>query len=698
MANHVRSITMKRENLKLKANHARTKFIHLICLLVLFATSHTLMAQDCNIESGCPDSLIINGSSFSVADNAVSIYTTALCVGTEITLAVPIGNYGLDNVVFQWYIGADDGSDSYDGLGSSFTHTLTGDTQFTLNIDDSGSCNNTELCILFDNVNPTPIISATPDPGNSMCDGEYIDFTLTGGTTYSWTATDSGNDINGEAIGTNQTSFADQTLQNDGSTSQTVEYCFTTASSFNCTSTNTECDTIAVHPSPSGALTGTSNACFGDPITVTLSIVEGSPSYSVTYTINGSSVDYENLIDSLEFTVSISDSNSTTIVLTELVDELGCSADFQGLDTLVIETLLLPYVELLDFPDSLCANENLIVSFQGTNNADFSFEFNDEVQYDSLNSSGQLSNLDLGVLGNDNVTINNFIVILGNCVDTLTTQCGVIPWPVPEQPCLLNPATPCSNAQSIYFEVDTINPECVNGVAIDNYIWSIDPTVSDTAITDASPGFNPVAHIDFGDSVTYTISVFAESDEGCLSDILDYQFSPDANAPEAFTIASLGSGDNFLLYVTQNDPTYSFQWGCTEPDSLISTSFPGEVFQSFFINQDSIATCYYWCEITYQGCTTISYYLNGLNVPNTITTELRIWPNPTSGILNITGHHLSQYNSVDLFNGTGVMVLSNEITNGTQSIEINMAGLSAGVYHIRLRGIHASANIKIVKE
>ncbi|MDZ4822249.1 MAG: hypothetical protein SH856_02195, partial [Flavobacteriales bacterium] len=132
------------------------------------------MAQDCNIESGCPDSLIINGSSFSVADNAVSIYTTALCVGTEITLAVPIGNYGLDNVVFQWYIGADDGSDSYDGLGSSFTHTLTGDTQFTLNIDDSGSCNNTELCILFDNVNPTPIISATPDPGNSMCDGEYI--------------------------------------------------------------------------------------------------------------------------------------------------------------------------------------------------------------------------------------------------------------------------------------------------------------------------------------------------------------------------------------------------------------------------------------------------------------------------------------------------------------------------------------------
>ena len=689
---------MKRENLKLKANHARTKFIHLICLLVLFATSHTLMAQDCNIESGCPDFLIINGSSFSVADNAVSIYTTALCVGTEITLAVPIGNYGLDNVVFQWYIGADDGSDSYDGLGSSFTHTLTGDTQFTLNIDDSGSCNNTELCILFDNVNPTPIISATPDPGNSMCDGEYIDFTLTGGTTYSWTATDSGNDISGEAIGTNQTSFADQTLQNDGSTSQTVEYCFTTASSFNCTSTNTECDTIAVHPSPSGALTGTSNACFGDPITVTLSIVEGSPSYSVTYTINGSSVDYENLIDSLEFTVSISDSNSTTIVLTELVDELGCSADFQGLDTLVIETLLLPYVELLDFPDSLCANENLIVSFQGTNNADFSFEFNDEVQYDSLNSSGQLSNLDLGVLGNDNVTINNFIVILGNCVDTLTTQCGVIPWPVPEQPCLLNPATPCSNAQSIYFEVDTINPECVNGVAIDNYIWSIDPTVSDTAITDASPGFNPVAHIDFGDSVTYTISVFAESDEGCLSDILDYQFSPDANAPEAFTIASLGSGDNFLLYVTQNDPTYSFQWGCTEPDSLISTSFPGEVFQSFFINQDSIATCYYWCEITYQGCTTISYYLNGLNVPNTITTELRIWPNPTSGILNITGHHLSQYNSVDLFNGTGVMVLSNEITNGTQSIEINMAGLSAGVYHIRLRGIHASANIKIVKE
>jgi len=71
-----------------------------------------------------------------------------------------------------------------------------------------------------------------------------------------------------------------------------------------------------------------------------------------------------------------------------------------------------------------------------------------------------------------------------------------------------------------------------------------------------------------------------------------------------------------------------------------------------------------------------------VNIKNTIAgdSDLRFYPNPTTGILNISGLKMEE-TTLNVYNLTGVLVKS-EVVNSTHS-QINLSGCKQGIYLVR---------------
>ena len=151
------------------------------------------------------------------------------------------------------------------GAGQSHNVTPTATTNYTVTGTDVNGCVNTDIMTV------SILASAPIDAGLdvTICDGDVVTLTATGGVSYTWAAPIS-------AAGASQ----------NVSPSTTTTYTVDGTDANGCTGTDQV--TITVNPLPTATVTGTVTLCQNDAApTITFTGANGTAPYTFTYNING---------------------------------------------------------------------------------------------------------------------------------------------------------------------------------------------------------------------------------------------------------------------------------------------------------------------------------------------------------------------------------------------------------------------------
>ncbi|MBM3448542.1 MAG: T9SS type A sorting domain-containing protein, partial [Bacteroidetes bacterium] len=86
---------------------------------------------------------------------------------------------------------------------------------------------------------------------------------------------------------------------------------------------------------------------------------------------------------------------------------------------------------------------------------------------------------------------------------------------------------------------------------------------------------------------------------------------------------------------------------------------------------------------------------------NIAFTDLNVFPNPTSEILNMEfGQEMSDLIQIDLYDLTGKKVMSsqNNVSAGNNFLQINIAELESGIYFLNMNNTVSSVSIRVIKK
>lgn len=165
--------------------------------------------------------------------------------------------------------------------------------------------------------------------------------------------------------------------------------------------------------------------------------------------------------------------------------------------------------------------------------------------------------------------------------------------------------------------------------------------------------------------------------------------------------------------------TYAGQLGVSLGDSASAAKMTTSLIAAHSLTTGTVATAYKADSISFPVTTTGSYVIGfeAINTNNskqvailvddinitdlgptgiktlTNSNDLAIYPNPTSGLLNITT--TASTATVEIFNLMGQNVLSKTVTNGTSTIDIS--NLSSGVYSVQIMQNNTLTVGKVIK-
>ena len=158
------------------------------------------------------------------------------------------------------------------------------------------------------------------------------------------------------------------------------------------------------------------------------------------------------------------------------------------------------------------------------------------------------------------------------------------------------------------------------------------------------------------------------------------------------TIDTMVTQSGIVLTANQSGATY--QWvDCNNGNAAIV----GETMQSFTPSVDGD----YAVMITFNNCTSTSSCFNVVvNAVSTIeegTMQARVYPNPTTGQVNIELEEVLEQGFVRLMDVNG-RVLVEKTVDGEQFIQLNVDALPTAVYFLELRSSKGIYTHKIIKE
>ncbi len=145
--------------------------------------------------------------------------------------------------------------------------------------------------------------------------------------------------------------------------------------------------------------------------------------------------------------------------------------------------------------------------------------------------------------------------------------------------------------------------------------------------------------------------------------------------------------DNYLLAVTSNA---SYQWlDCNNGYAIIE----GETNQGFTADDNGS----YAVEVTENGCTDTSncIVVSGLSINDLAVDQIRIFPNPTNGHINLELGNLEN-TSIRVFNASEQLLFQTEnIKTPVYQFELNQP---SGIYVIEIKSEGISKRFKLIKE
>jgi hypothetical protein len=513
-------------------------------------------------------------------------------------------------------------------------------------------------------VYPTPMLSSTLTPP-AICDSvtfTYADTSLTPGTGYAWTMQPafgittpamSGADSINEVIVNSSTNpvtvtFVYTLTANACVNTQDVAVTVNPKPQLSSPLTNAQCDSLVFSYQPT-SLTGDSS------FTWVRLYVEGSDSLGGLGTgaindflINTTSA---NVVDTYKYTIMA----------------YGCS------DSELVTVTIHPTPKLSSTltPNPVCSGGSfnyLPESLTGS----VSYTWTE----DSVSGIGSTANQGSGEI-NETLTNNTFSPLQEVYVYTLT-------------------ANGCSFTEDV---VMTVNPlpitplittfvsDVCDNVMYQNFGVSVPPTAGESYTWSGSAGTSvnqgatgQFCIVNFSEPGYASVAVTAEiTSTGCVSESSVPVLVGTGSASEAFVVYAAGE------FVCLENNVTSYQWGYDNKVTLDSTILAGQVNQNYANSNPDTIHNYYWVITEQNGCKAKSYYngpgTTGIMNVNNGTTDMKVYPNPTSDFVHIeinTGE--SDNVRVQLSDMLGQKI--NEVAANNGKAAMDVSRLAAGVYVI----------------
>nr|NQU92466.1 S8 family serine peptidase [Bacteroidota bacterium] len=203
---------------------------------------------------------------------------------------------------------------------------------------------------------------------------------------------------------------------------------------------------------------------------------------------------------------------------------------------------------------------------------------------------------------------------------------------------------------------------------------------------------NPWNEIQISSS-SHLIAIIAEGIEDIVIGDIIGVFSPDNWCYGITEIEDLEQ--NALITAYADDMTTSEKDGFTEGESFYLKSYRPETGQVYDLEAQFIPDMPNGVFFANEGLSAISQLkLSSNGVGGQASSGISIYPNPTNGIVWITG--IQGYHEVTLMNNTGMILLTRENYEQDETC-IDMSSFSSGVYQVRLTGEKSTIIRKVIK-
>jgi hypothetical protein len=115
----------------------------------------------------------------------------------------------------------------------------------------------------------------------------------------------------------------------------------------------------------------------------------------------------------------------------------------------------------------------------------------------------------------------------------------------------------------------------------------------------------------------------------------------------------------------------------------------------------SVTTTYTVTGTGANGCTASAQITQTVQVCAGLKTQsapdlmFSAYPNPVKDVLNLNVN-AEKYSEIRIINLLGSVVYASDINDDT--VRINISGIPAGIYFVKVQGVNANASLKILKE
>jgi hypothetical protein len=648
----------------------------------LTAGTYTVQITDANGCTGTVNATVTQPTSLIANSTASPI----LCNGGMSTITVT----------------ATGGTTAYTGVGT-FT-TLAGTKTYT--VTDANGCSTTTSV----NISQPSILIANSTASPILCNGgmSTVTITATGGTiaytgvgtftalagTQTYTVTDANSCSATTSVNITQptaltaNSTASSILCNGGMSTVTVTATGGTTAytgvgtftalagtqTYTVTDANSCSTTTSVNITQPSALTANSTAssilCNGGTSTVTVSVTGGTTAYTgvgtftalagtQTYTVTDANSCMATTSVSISEPAAIASAQSFTLCQGQSVmvgastySAAGTFTDMiasliNGCDSTITTNIMVNALPIITVPSAtICAGATGTLSASGANTYTWSTGSN----ANAITASPAI---------NTTYTVNGTSVdgCLSASATTATITVGAAPSIV------VNSSSVCAG-----------NSATLSASGVTSYTWS---TGSNASVIVVTPTVN----------TTYTVSGnLIGCGVGATNNVtVTVNALPTVMATTNSTLLCVGQ----TASLTASGAT-SYTWNTNATTTVIAVS-------------PTTTTVYTVTGVTANGCSNIATVTQSVsscagiqNVASSASANTLIYPNPTSGILNIDLGNATDNVKIEIMNALGQVVLSE--TTSTQYILINIAHLDNGIYFVKISQQNSNHIIKLVKQ
>ena len=587
--------------------------------------------------SGCTASQPVTVNPLPTANAGSPV---AVCKGTSTVLTATGGSS------YFWSNGSTNALDTVTpGVITTYTVTIT-----------SNSCSAISNIVV--SVNPLPPASAGNDV--TICTGGSMILTATGGTGYAWS--------NGAITATNAVG-----------PDSTTTYSVTVTSSYNCSATSDVVVSVVTHLV---ADAGNDVAvCLGNSTILTAT---GGVTYNWS---NGTNAVTNSVLP-----------DTTTIYTVTISSGINCSAT----DSVVVTVNSLPTV--MATGGTICLKSSLDISASGADIYEWSNGANSAIQ--TVNPTTMTVYIVTGTETTHNcsntasamVTVNplpaanagkDVAVCQGNSAVLTATGGTTYSWSNGENTAT-NSVTP--NATTTYIVTVTVN----NCSAAADIVVTVNPIPSASAGNNVTICQGKVANLTATGGNTYKWNNGTISSTNNVMNIT-------TTYTVTVTLNNCSSSADVVVTVNNNPPIPVIR---QSGDTLISNALNNDQWYNSTgsiqgeINPAYVATASdsYYVIVTENGCSSksnvIQYIITGIATVND-KTGILIYPNPSSGFINIEGN--LNNTCIKIINLAGQVIICKNIKNSEKET-IDISGMTKGLYFI---SVNNNGNIqvnKLVKE